>query len=277
MLQSVPTHELLGLEREIRQLTKRDVFTLWAQWYFGGFEERDIQLGSSITGKEYIDRCFQDGDPEDWRFLYAQHLDQIRSVIGLVRTDLALVTSHRATSLMEADYLSSSALALASNRLDLLDIRAEVNERLENETRFLTRPDLDSSTLPEFRNPNYWMASARRQSSVAHWSEALDRSTYALTLARDANQAKGLASGSERDAKALPPILSMERNARFLRAQLLWRLGRADEAAMEQKASQFVPVRSDGAPLQTLDLAPFYNAHFNQNWHTANEPGLTTH
>jgi hypothetical protein len=57
-----------------------------------------------------------------------------------------------------------------------------------------------------------------------------------------------------------------------LRAQVLWRLGRSDEARSEHEASGYIPARNPNATAQQLDLTRFYNARLDHDWTVSDDP-----
>jgi len=283
VLQAVAVYHIRSRREQVLAITNQDPFTIWGQWYAGNFMTRSIQPGSPTTGDQYIGHCWQEPHPENWRFLRAQQPEVLRSMAGFARTALAQASTRGTMLLTEADYLSSGALALAPDRLDFLDGRVEVNDRLGYEHRYLTQPDAVVQAMAEFRNPRYWLASAWRQASFERWSNALDRCALALsTCSSRREEAHSSSHPAEKDTASSRRLLQRERIVdddlgpaiSFLRAQVLWRLGLPEEARTEHEASRYIPARNPNATAQQLDLTAFYNARLNDDWHVSGNPVL---
>jgi hypothetical protein len=130
-----------------------------------------------------------------------------------------------------------------------------------------------TTAMAEFRDARYWLVSGGRFASLGNWSEALERCERALAAASGAGDAIRPSPIPKQPANLTTNDWpQVQREARFLRAQVLWRLGRTNEAQADHVASRFIPARSLQATLRQLDLTSFYNARLDDDWHLDKTP-----
>jgi tetratricopeptide (TPR) repeat protein len=262
-IEHVPPTQLLRCQDSIKRMqddaSHRDSCQQWVAWFLADRSTRPLSPSARSTISDWIGRVDNAShsrpDPRvlrDLREAVEHQPTNGRLAADLARLLVTVDSSTDAKPLIEADWQSRRALALAPSQAESWWARALCLERMDDLSGALQA--IEHATQLEPDNIHVGLATAALLEKAGRVEDALETFGQVCETAQRSSW----------------PGVDVVGLVRFRRCLFLQRQGRADEARPDLLRAMGVSPRDPQTPPWLLDLSPFLNSGLTIAW--ANDP-----